>query len=72
MPHPIITLSGLLILVVGLGLTLKTGYRPPVWLPVVFAIAFGVLSRRSARRQKAKRAKELEELRNKRVLHLED
>ena len=71
MPHPLVILFSLVILI-ALWLGLRAGYDPPVWLSVILVIVFSVLNRRSAKRQKARRERELNELRNKRVLHLDD
>ena len=72
MPHPLVALLGVLLAAGFLGLAMSGVYRPPTWVPVMLVIAYGLLSRRSARREKAKRLKQLDELRNKRVLNLED
>ena len=72
MPHPLVSLSG--IAIIGLLLYLSSAFHfhlPNAFL-VALVIAFAMVGRWSARREKEKRLRKLEELRHTPVLHLNE
>lgn len=74
-PHPLVTLGGIAVVIAVFLFGRVTRFQPPyayVVFTIVFAVAFSMISRRSARRQSLRRDRELEELRRKPVLGLDD
>lgn len=74
-PHPLVTLGGIAVAMAVSLYGRATGFQPPyayVVFTVVFAVAFSIVSRRSARRQSVRRDHELEELRRKPILGLDE
>lgn len=74
-PHPLVTLAGIACVFVAWMIGRRTNFQPPyVWIVfgVCFAVLFSAISRRSARHEAAKRDRQMEELRHKRVFNLDD
>ena len=74
-PHPLVTLSGIAVAVAVFLFGRATRFQPPyayIVFTIVFAVGFSAISRRSARRQSLRRDREMEELRRKPVLGLDD
>ncbi len=75
MPHPYVTLTGLLACVAVALVGFRTDWQPS-WFYAVFFVAFlcvfPMVSRRSARRERERRAQMLERKRHEKVLHLDD
>jgi hypothetical protein len=73
--HPLLTLAGVIIALALVVIALKTTLLPrsyAVVLAISFVIVFRWLSRRSATAMRARRQRELEQLRSAPVLHLND
>ncbi len=74
-PHPLVMLGGIAVLALLALMRFKWGLISGdtfIIMVVVYMMAFTTLSRRSARRMRARRLRTLEEMRGKPVLHLND
>ena len=75
LPHPLLVIGAALVLGGVLIYVLRTGHRVTTLqaiLLVVFVLVFSRVSRWSARKRKEKRLRELEELRRKPVLGINE
>jgi hypothetical protein len=73
MPHPLVTLAGLVIFGSFIYMGIASHGRPITLLPLIFFLPLWFSIRRSSIEQERRRREgELEELRHKRVLHLND
>lgn len=74
-PHPLVTLGGIAGVFLMWLIGRRTNFQPAyIWITigVSFAVLFSAISRRSARREAARRDREMEELRRKRVFGLDE
>lgn len=72
MPHPLVSIAGILFISALLYLAFKTSYHLPVPILVALVIVFGAVGRWSAHKQQERRRQKLEELKRQPVLHLND
>jgi Flp pilus assembly protein TadB len=74
-PHPLVTLTGVLIAFSLIAIALKTTLLPRSTMIIVaisFAVVFRWVSRWSARTMRERRERELEQLRTTPIFHLND